>query len=281
MSKGTAVITGASSGFGMLASLELAKRGFHVIATMRNPAKALPLQKQAEALGIQGKIEIFQLDVTDEASIQLLERRLNEMDRVDVLINNAGYAAGGFVEEVSLDAYRQQFETNVFGAIAVTKAVLPIMRKQRSGTIINMSSISGRMGFPGLSPYAASKHALEGWSESLRLEVQPFGIHVVLVEPGSYKTNIWITGKQIAKASLDSSSPYHTYMTKIEAYLNREQDTYGDPSEVAKKLADIAEQQNPSFRHPIGKGVKLSLALKSLLSWERWEQLILKRLNKS
>ncbi|MDQ0247498.1 NAD(P)-dependent dehydrogenase (short-subunit alcohol dehydrogenase family) [Bacillus fengqiuensis] len=280
MSKRTAVITGASSGFGMLTSLELAKRGFDVIATVRNEAKGVPLQKQAAALGIQENIAIFQLDVTAESSIQSLERRLNKIERVDLLINNAGYAAGGFVEEVSLGAYRQQFETNVFGAIAVTKTVLPIMRKQRSGTIINMSSISGRMGFPGLSPYAASKHALEGWSESLRLEVQPFGIHVVLVEPGSYKTNIWSTGKQIAKASLDPSSPYHTYMTNIEAYLKRGQDAYGDPDEVAKKIADIAEQQHPTFRHPIGKGVKLSIALKSLLSWERWEQLVLKRLNK-
>ncbi|WP_078410491.1 oxidoreductase [Priestia abyssalis] len=280
MSKGTAVITGASSGFGMLASLELTKRGFYVIATMRNEAKGLPLQKQAAALGIQENIEIFQLDVTDEASIQSLEQRLNEIEKVDVLINNAGYAAGGFAEEVSLDAYRQQFETNVFGAIAVTKVVLPIMRKQGSGTIINMSSISGRIGFPGLSPYAASKHALEGWSESLRLEVQPFGIHVVLVEPGSYRTNIWSTGKQIAKASLDPASPYYTYMTNIETYLKRGQDAYGEPEEVAKKLADIAEQQHPSFRYPIGKGVKLSIALKSLLSWERWEQLVLKRLNK-
>ncbi|HWO96000.1 MAG TPA: oxidoreductase [Bacillus sp. (in: firmicutes)] len=280
MSKGVAVITGASSGFGMLTSMELAKRGFHVVATMRNEAKALPLQKQAATLNIQEKIEVFQLDVTDKTSIRSLERRLNEIGRVDVLLNNAGYAAGGFVEEVPIDAYRQQFETNVFGAISVTKTVLPIMRKQGSGTIINMSSISGRMGFPGLSPYAASKHALEGWSESLRLEVQPFGIHVVLVEPGSYKTNIWSTGKQIAKASLDADSPYHTYMTNIEAYLDREQDTYGDPNEVAKKLADIAEQNNPRFRHPIGKGVKFSLTLKSLLSWERWERLILQRLNK-
>lgn len=280
MSKRTAVITGASSGFGMLASLELAQRGFNVLATMRNKVKGVPLQKQAAARGLQENIEIFQLDVTDETSIQSLEQRLNEIERVDVLINNAGYAAGGFVEEVSLDAYRQQFETNVFGAIAVTKTILPIMRKQRSGTIINMSSISGRMGFPGLSPYAASKHALEGWSESLRLEVQPFGIHVVLVEPGSYKTNIWSSGKQIAKASLETSSPYHTYMTNIEAYLNKGQDAYGNPAEVAKKLADIAEQQYPAFRHPIGKGVKLSIALKSMISWERWEQLVLKRLNK-
>lgn len=280
MSKGTAVITGASSGFGMLASLELAQRGFDVIAAMRNEAKGVPLQEQAAALGVQENIEISQLDVTDEASIQSLEQRLNERGKVDVLINNAGYAAGGFVEEVSLDTYRQQFETNVFGAIAVTKAVLPIMRKQRSGTIINMSSISGRMGFPGLSPYAASKHALEGWSESLRLEVQPFGIHVVLVEPGSYKTNIWSTGKQIAKASFDPSSPYYTYMQDIETYLNKGQDAYGEPAEVAKKLADIAEQQNPPFRHPIGKGVKLSIALKSMISWERWEQLVLKRLNR-
>ena len=143
-----------------------------------------------------------------------------------------------------------------------------------------MSSISGRIGFPGLSPYAASKHALEGWSESLRLEVRPFGIHVVVVEPGSYQTNIWSTGKHVTEASLHTDSPYYTYMTSIESYLEKGQSAYGDPCDVAKKLADIAEQKQPSFRHPIGKGVRLSLVVKHLLIWKWWEQLVLKQLKR-
>ena len=127
---------------------------------------------------------------------------MEDFGKVDVLINNAGYAGAGFVEEVSMEEYRKQFETNVFGVLAVTKAFLPLMRKQGQGCIINISSISGKVAFPGLSPYIASKHAIEGWSESLRLEMQPFGVKVVLIEPGSYKTNIWSTGKQVAVESL-------------------------------------------------------------------------------
>jgi NAD(P)-dependent dehydrogenase (short-subunit alcohol dehydrogenase family) len=273
----TAIITGASSGFGMLVSLELAKRGFYVLASMRNLEKGLELQTEAKALGVAHNIELWELDVTSDVSIQSLKHHIH---KADVLINNAGYASGGFTEEIPLDEFRQQFETNVFGAIAVTQAILPIMRQQKSGTIINMSSISGRIGFPGLSPYAASKHALEGWSESLRLELRPFGIQVVVVEPGSYQTNIWSTGKRVAEASLNSNSPYYTYMKSIESHLERGQSAYGDPREVAKKLADIAGQKQPAFRHPIGKGVRLSLALKHLLTWKRWEQLVLKQLKR-
>lgn len=220
MNNKTAIVTGTSSGFGLSTSVELARKGFTVIAAMRNSNKSSELLQRARKHGVESKIIVHELDVTNEGSIKAFQTWINEeFGRVDVLINNAGYAGAGFVEEVSMDEYRQQFETNVFGVFAVTKAILPLMRIQKQGCIINISSISGKVAFPGLSPYAASKHAIEGWSESLRLEMQPFDVKVVLVEPGSYKTNIWSTGKQVAEESLKSHSPYQDYMQSIEKYI--------------------------------------------------------------
>lgn len=278
MDNGIAVVTGASSGFGLLTSLEFAKRGFHVIATVRNIAKANELLNEAERIGCLEFIQIQELDVTSEVSVNHLKDLINQIGRVDVLVNNAGYAGAGFVEEIPIDEYRKQFETNLFGPIMVTQACLPIMRKAKKGKIINVSSISGLIGFPGISPYVSSKHGLEGWSECLRLEMQPFGVDVSLVEPGSFKTNIWSTGKQITKKSLKVDSPYYPYMQSIESHIKKGESQFGDPQEVANKIVEIALQTNPSLRYPIGKGVKISLILKRSISWNSWEKLFLKRL---
>ncbi|MCP8970754.1 oxidoreductase [Ectobacillus ponti] len=273
-----AIVTGANSGFGLLTAVELAKRGFHVVAAMRAPAKQDHLMAAAAAAGVQLLLQVEQLDVTEEESVARFSSILPELGRVDVLVNNAGYAVGGFAEEVMLAEYRQQFETNVFGVIAMTQAVLPFMRRQRSGTIVNVSSISGLTGFPGLSPYVASKHALEGWSECLRLEVKPFGVQVALVEPGSYQTNIWTSGKQVAAASLQPASPYYESMNKIEAHLDRGRSSFGNPLEVALKIADLATAKRTSLRNPIGSGLQLFLFAKALLPWSWWERLVLSRL---
>ena len=274
-----AVVTGSSSGFGLLTSLELAERGFQVIATMRNLDKGSLLLNKAKELGVCEHIQLFELDVTSEKSILACQRFLMEkFASVDVLVNNAGYAGAGFAEEISIGDYRMQFETNVFGVIAVTQAILPMMRRQKAGKIINVSSISGKIAFPGLSPYNASKHALEGFSESLRLELKPFGIDVILIEPGSFQTNIWTTGKQIAEPSLDPNSPYYHMMKSIETHLEKASPRYGDPAKAAKLIADIAEKHQPRLRYPIGKGVKLMLALKAILPWRAWEKLLLKQL---
>ncbi|CAH0343825.1 oxidoreductase [Bacillus sp. CECT 9360] len=274
-----AIVTGSSSGFGFLTSLELARRGFQVIATMRNLQKGEILTKKAKELGIERNIEIHELDVTSEASIQSLKRLLESLGRLDVLVNNAGYAGAGFVEEIPVAEYRQQFETNLFGLIAVTQAVLPLMREQGNGNIINISSISGRIGFPGMSPYVASKYALEGWSECLRLEMKPLGINVALVEPGSYQTNIWSTGKQVTERSLQVDSPYFEWMGKLEDHLLKSEPQYGNPQEVANKVADLSQLNDMTLRHPVGKGVKLSIRLKNSLPWRSWEKAVLKRLN--
>ncbi|EOO76338.1 short chain dehydrogenase [Bacillus cereus VD021] len=280
MNKKIAIITGASSGFGLLTTLELAKKDYFVIATMRNLEKQIDLISQATKLDLQQNIKVQQLDVTDQGSIHNFQLFLNEINRIDILINNAGYANGGFIEEIPVEEYRKQFETNLFGAISITQLVLPYMRKQKSGKIINISSISGQVGFPGLSPYVSSKYALEGWSESLRLEVKPFGIDVALLEPGSYNTNIWEVGKQLAENQSDTTSPYKEYMDKIQKHINNGNDTLGNPMDVANKIVEIAEARRTTLRYPIGKGVKFMIFAKKILPWRLWEFLVLKSFRK-
>ncbi|MCU4787178.1 oxidoreductase [Bacillus cereus] len=280
MNKKVAIITGASSGFGLLTTLELAKKDYLIIATMRNLEKQANLISQATQLNLQQNITVQQLDVTDQNSIHNFQLYIKEINRVDLLINNAGYANGGFVEEIPVEEYRKQFETNLFGAISITQLVLPYMREQKSGKIINISSISGQVGFPGLSPYVSSKYALEGWSESLRLEVKPFGIDVALVEPGSYNTNIWEVGKQLATNQSDTTSPYKEYMDKIQKHINSGSDTFGNPIDVAKKIVDIAEAKRTTLRYPIGKGVKFMILAKKILPWRLWEHLVLRSFKK-
>lgn len=236
--------------------------------------------EKARREGVHEQVSIHELDVTSSSSIESFKNLILQLPSIDVLINNAGYAGAGFAEEIPLEEYRNQFETNVFGTFAVTQAVLPFMRKQRTGTILNVSSISGRIGFPGLSPYAASKFAVEGWSESLRLEMKPFGVNVVLIEPGSFRTGIWTTGKKIAEPSLKKDSPYYPYMTKIQNYLEQGEPFYEDPLIVAKKAVSILTEIEPALRYPVGKGVHTRIRLKNVLNWKSWEKIILKTLYK-
>ncbi|MDT8860386.1 SDR family oxidoreductase [Alkalihalobacillus sp. MEB130] len=271
-----AIITGASSGFGLLTTVELAKQGFFVLATMRSVEKAVAFNAILDDQEILERIEPFPLDVIEADSIARFSKKVQSLEQVDVLINNAGFAMGGFAEEIDASDYKRQFETNVFGVMAVTQAVLPVMRKQRSGKIINISSVSGRIGFPGLSPYASSKHALEGYSESLRLEVKPFGIDVALVEPGSYQTNIWSTGMEVAGHSEEKDSAYEEYMQAITRNLEVGKKKHGDPAEVAKLIVDLASRETiKRLRYPIGRGLKLMLLVKQLMPWSMWEKIVL------
>lgn len=273
-----AIVTGSNSGFGLLSVLELAQIGFNVLATMRDPQKSEDLLLQANKLGVEDNIHIHQLDVTSEESINDFSLFLSKIGEVNLLLNNAGYAGGGFAEEVSIEEYREQFETNVFGVMRITQLVLPFMRKQGKGKIINMSSISGRIGFPGLSPYVSSKHALEGYSESLRLEMKPFGIDVHLIEPGSYQTKIWTSGKKVSSRSLDTNSPYSLYMQAINAEIEAGTKSLGDPVEVAMVVRELALHKKRTFRIPVGKGLRLILLIKSILPWRIIEHIILKNL---
>lgn len=273
------IITGSSSGFGMLSAILLAKQNYHVIATMRNVHKQTALTQLAEKHNVLENITVWPLDVTSDASIVQFKQRLENLEQIDILINNAGYAEGGFCEDLSMDQYKRQFETNVFGLIAVTKAVLPLMRKRQKGKIINISSISGQMGFPGLSAYVTSKHAIEGFSECLRLEVKPFGIDVILIEPGSYQTNIWSNVDSILEYADQAKSPYRKYIEKIGDEIQKEKKTFGDPYEVASFITTLCGKDNiTKLRFPIGKGVKSTLLFNKLLPWQWWERLFFKKL---
>ncbi|MDR4936884.1 SDR family oxidoreductase [Rossellomorea marisflavi] len=275
MTQKVAIITGSNSGFGLLTAVELAKSGFRVIATMRDTAKKEELLKRASSLQVEDRIFIQKLDVTSASSLESFKEFLTSLDRIDVLVNNAGFAQGGFLEEVCLEEFRQQFETNVFGVIGVSQLILPYMRRQGSGKIINIGSISGRIGFPGLSPYVSSKHALAGLLESLRLEVKSFGIDVHLIEAGSYQTNIWSTGKKITERSLQSESPYHSQMKKLNVHLLEAGAKYGDPRKVSDLVARIATGRNRRFRYAIGKGTGVTILIKSLLPWKVFERIML------
>lgn len=268
-----ALITGTSSGFGLLTALTLACRGYRVIATMRDLERKNELVQQAEQAGILERLHLLALDVTDEASVASAVHTVTQhYGRVDVLVNNAGFAVGGFVEEVGMEAWRQQMETNFFGLIAVTKAVLPIMRVQRSGLIINVSSVSGLTGFPGYAPYASSKFAVEGFSESLRQEMLSYGVRVVLVEPGSFRTPIW--GKGIAGIHSPEGSPYRARLEEVLRYSRRSAETAPDPQEVADLIARITAKRAPKLRYPVGRGSRVLMIGKALLPWKVLEGII-------
>ena len=269
----TVVITGASSGFGLLTALAFARQNFHVIASMRDPAKQGDLLTLAHAQQCLHNIKIARLDITCEASIQQFAQGLTQ---VDILVNNAGFAYAGFVEDCAVEAYQKQFATNFFGVIAITQAVLPLMLRQKSGRIINVSSISGIIGFPGISAYVASKHALEGWSECLRLELATENIHVSLIEPGSYQTNIWSSGTRVVDEEHVNRSRHQSFYASYEDFISKNLAKMGNPTDVADKIVSIAQTRKPRLRYPIGKGVRLMIAIKSILPWNIWQRCILK-----
>src|SRR6202140_2774188 len=208
MAEKIVLVTGASSGFGLLTSIELAKAGFRVVATMRDLGRRDRLEQAIAAAGTGAMVDIRVLDVTKFDAIQgFVDTVVRDYGRLNVLVNNAGFAVSGFAEDIKLEELRLQFETNFFGAVAMTKAALPTMRRQHSGHIIQVSSIAGLHGSVTVSSYAASKHALEGWSESLRLELNTLGIKVVLVEPGAFQTDIWTRGAVMGEQVTKPTSP--------------------------------------------------------------------------
>lgn len=268
-----AVITGSSRGFGLLISIELAKAGYRVVATMRDLSRRAKLDQAAAAAGVTDKIDIRVLDVTHFPSIAtVVDTVVRDYGRIDVLVNNAGFAVAGFAEDIKLEELRLQLETNFFGTVAMTKAVLPTMRKQRSGHIIQISSIVGLQGSITISSYAASKHALEGWSESLRLEVKAVGIKVVLVEPGAFDTGIWTEGARMGEESKKSTSPNFERGLRMREVMQKI--PKADPITVARAVVAIAQNPNPKLRYLVGRDAKIQLALKRLLPWKSYEKLI-------
>ena len=267
-----AVITGSSSGFGLLTSIELAKSGFRVVATMRDLGRRERLDQAARVAGISG-VDVRSLDVTRYDQIpDFVAGVVRDHGRIDVLVNNAGFAVAGFLEDVSLEELRMQFETNFFGAVAMTKAVLPVMRKQRSGHIIQVTSIGGLLGTVSIGSYCASKHALEGWTESLRLEVNSLGIKVVLVEPGSFQTDIWTRGAVMGKEAVQPTSPNFQRSLRMRDRVGKI--PKADPLEVAQTIVRIAQDPNPKLRYLVGRDARIQLALKRLLPWKWHEKIV-------
>ncbi|EDW22535.1 oxidoreductase [Bacillus pumilus] len=278
MMKRTAIVTGANSGFGKLITTGLAKQGYTVIAGVRQEANAKKLAEEIEQASLAEAIHIEALDVTDTQSIQAFQKKLHTYAPITLLVNNAGTAYAGFAEEVPVDTYRQQFDVNVFGVMEVTQAVLPLMTN--GAKIFNMSSISGLMGMPALSPYVSSKFALEGYTESLRIELASFGIQAALIEPGSFQTNIWNTSMNEHMLQPEEGSKYIHLYQKMMAHINAQKSNYGDPREVAELVIRLAEKKRlKKLRYPIGKGVRLSFTAKQLLPWSMWEKIILRTLS--
>ncbi|KIL27110.1 hypothetical protein B4133_3113 [Bacillus altitudinis] len=274
----TAIVTGANSGFGKLITLRLAQQGYTVIAGVRQETNAKKLAEEVKNAALSESIHIEALDVTDTQSIQAFQKRLNAYAPIHLLVNNAGTAYAGFAEEVPVDQYREQFEVNVFGVMEMTQAVLPLMTS--GAKILNMSSISGLMGMPALSPYVSSKFALEGYTESLRIELAAFGIQAALIEPGSFQTNIWNTSMNEQMTPPAEGSKYTTIYEKMMSYIEAQKNNYGDPGEVAELVVSLAEKKRlKKLRYLVGKGVRLSFIAKQLLPWNVWETIILRTLS--
>lgn len=249
-----AVVTGSSTGIGYETSLILSRNGFLTYATMRNLNKSENIKSVATKENLP--IQIRQLDVTDEVSVtNAIQAISSEAGRIDVLVNNAGYGLTGAFEDLSIDEIKAQYETNVFGLIRTTQAVLPIMRRQRSGTIVNISSGAGRFGFPSSSAYVSTKFAVEGLSESMSYELEPFGIRVVIVEPGVIRTN-FLDGVVVAKKSKDQNSPYSQMMQKVTTGFDEMMKNASSPDVVAKVVLNAIRDKNPSLRYLAGSDVE-------------------------
>ena len=259
-----ALITGSSSGIGYETSLALARSGFCTYAGVRNTKNSDILEKKIAKEKLD--LNILQLDVNDKSSIDnAINRIKTEEKRIDVLINNAGYGLVGFFEELGLDEIRRQFETNFFGVLNVTKKVIPIMREQNRGTIINLSSGAGQVGFPGISAYVSTKFAIEGFSESLMYELFPFGIRVIIIEPGVIKTNFFnnciVSDKSSKKGSLYSNS-----LKKIQNNIELMQEHATPPIEVAKVILQALKSDEPKQRYVVGNDAVMILEAKRSLS---------------
>jgi NAD(P)-dependent dehydrogenase (short-subunit alcohol dehydrogenase family) len=243
------LITGTSSGFGLLAAARFASQGHKVIATMRNLEKQSGLFNEVSRRG--GEVDVRQLDVTDKASIQkTIKDVAQKYGYIDVLINNAGYGIGGAFEDLTDEEIRQQMETNFFGVQNVTRAVIPLMRQRKSGKIINISSVAGFSTSPCFGAYNVSKWALEAFSESLRYELKFFGIDVLLIEPGTYKTKVFFENARYAKDFDNPQSPYYPISQHLKKkVMNYVNDCYNDPEEIAILAEKLIHTKNPPFRN--------------------------------
>jgi NAD(P)-dependent dehydrogenase (short-subunit alcohol dehydrogenase family) len=265
-----ALVTGSSRGIGFVTSTTLARNGFLTYASMRN----LDKEKEIRLVVDKEKIPLktIQLDVTDSNSVDnAIKSIMEQSGRIDVLVNNAGYGLVGAFEELGMEEIKQQYETNLFGVMRVTQAVLPIMRKQKSGIIVNMSSGAGRFGYPNGSAYVSTKFALEGLTESVAYEVEPFGIKIVLVEPGFVRTNF---SNVVAKKSQSTNSQYSKMTEKMAASIEQMKLKSSPPELVANVVLEVVTSKNPNLRYLAGKDVEKWMEQKKNMSDEQFFSMI-------
>jgi NAD(P)-dependent dehydrogenase (short-subunit alcohol dehydrogenase family) len=247
----TVMITGTSSGIGRITTEVLAERGWQVFATMRDLSKKDALKAALDRAKRANKVEFLQLDLSDEKSIHaaVAEVIARTGGKIDAVVHNAGIAVAGTLEDIPQSEMRRVMETNFFGVLELTRALLPTFRAQRSGRIVIVSSQAGFAGQPANSIYCASKWALEGWAESIAYEVDAFGIDVILVEPGPYKTQIWRSTPRLAP---EESAYLHWLRQVFHGADLHEAKTARDPIEVAITIANALEAPRPRFRYPVG-----------------------------
>ena len=270
-----AVVTGSSSGIGFETSLALAREGYFTFATMRDVKKADAVKKIAEEENLH--LKVIELDVDNEDSVEnAIKSIIDEKQRIDVLINNAGWGIWGTGEDVSLEEFREQFETNFFSIVRLIQKVAPTMRKQGSGDIVNISSIAGRIGFPVSTAYISSKFALEGFSESLRFELGEFGINVIIIEPGVIKTNFFDSMRTAKKA--DVGETYRDITSKVITGVKMMAEMGTHPKEVANVIINSIKEEKPLPRYVVGNDAAMFLEAKKMKTDIEFENYLKKEL---
>ena len=270
-----ALVTGCSSGIGLETAVSLSREGHITYATMRNMKKSGDLDKIVNDEGFP--IKFLELDVDDEESVDnALGKIMDEKGRIDTLVNNAGWGMWGTVEDVSIEEFKQQFETNFFSIIRMIQKIAPVMRKQKSGNIVNVSSVAGRIGFPVTPAYISSKFALEGLSECLRFELGSFGINVIIIEPGVIKTNFFDSMKMAKKS--DSDSVYNEITSKVVSGVKMMAEMGTDPKEVADTIIKSINAENPLPRYIVGNDAMMFLESKKMKTDIEFENYIKKEL---
>ena len=269
-----ALVTGSSSGIGFETALALARENYFTFASMRNTDKAEKIQEIAKKENLN--LEVIELDVDKEESIKSAVKKIQEQKgRIDVLVNNAGYGLFGCVEDITIDDLKAQFETNFFGVVRLIQEIAPTMRKQGSGIIVNVSSVAGRIGFPGTPAYISSKFALEGLSESMRYELSPFGIKTIIIEPGVIKTNFFSSMK-VTEAKQDS--PYKEITEKVMNGVKMMSEMGTPPDEVAKTIIKAIQTEQPLPRYIVGSDASMFLEAKRVKTDIEFENYIKKEL---
>ena len=270
-----ALVTGSSSGIGFETSLALAREGYHTYASMRDTKKGAKIQEIAKKENLP--ITIIPLDVDKPESIKAaINQIMAESKRIDVLVNNAGYGVFGCLEDLTVDELKAQFDTNFFSVVRLIQEIAPIMRNQKTGAIVNISSVAGKIGFPGSPAYISSKFALEGLSECLRYELSPFGVNTIIIEPGVIKTNFFDSMKMPKNAKPDS--PYKDITNKVVAGVKMMAEMGTPPKEVADVIIKALKEKNPLPRYPVGNDASMFLEAKKMKTDIEFENYLKKEL---